>query len=76
MSVRPTQRAVEQLHANSLDQRDDDRIEEIVGREGDDGAAQEEVERDGVEVRDRVHARRKEITHRGWRWRRIPVPRS
>ena len=70
VSVRPAQRAVEQLHAESIDQWDDDGIEEIVGRKGDDGAAQEEVERDGVEARDRTDARLEEITRRGRRRRR------
>ena len=70
VSVRPAQRAVEQLHAELLDQREDDGIEKIVGRKRDDGAAQEKVERDGVEARDRIDACLEEITRRGLRPRR------
>lgn len=61
VSVRSTQRAVEQMHLEVIDEGHDDGIEEIACREGDDGAAQDEVERDGIEALDRRDARVEEI---------------
>ena len=40
-----------------VDERDHDGVEEIVGRQGDDGAAELEVEGDSVEVPDRAQTR-------------------
>ena len=60
-----------------IDEGHDDGIEKIVGRQGDDGAAQDEVERDGIEALDRRDARVEEIPGRGGRRRRrVGAPAS
>ena len=52
MAVRAAQRAIEHAHPEVVDERHHHGVEELVCRQRHDRAAQQEVERDAVEISD------------------------